>query len=178
MIHKFENHEISKETKILILGTFHPDIPNEADFFYGRSRNYLWRILPEVFHYANLKQSQIEDKFKFMKKFNIDFVDIIKEIDVPFGQENNYNDAFIDALVVEWKNIILEIQKLKNIEAIYFTRKTFIGIPNIESEISKIRNYCTKECIRFCLLETPARFSNPRKIESWKNTMIEKTTCL
>ncbi|WNM20387.1 uracil-DNA glycosylase family protein [Flavobacterium capsici] len=178
MTHKFENHEISKQTKILILGTFHPDISNEADFFYGRSRNYLWRILPLVINNQDLKQSPLENKFEFMKKFNIDFVDVIKKINVPIGQENNYKDTFIDSLVIEWKDIIVEIQNLESLEAVYFTRKTFIGIPNIENEISKIRNHCVKKCIRFCLLETPSRYSNQRKIEGWRNTIIEKTTCL
>lgn len=178
MRHKFENHEISKETKILILGTFHPAIQNDADFFYCRPRNYLWRILPLAMYANDLKGSQLENKFEFMRKFNIDFVDLIEEIDAPIGQEDNYNDIFIDNLVVEWKDIIGEIRNLKKLEAVYFTRKTFIGIPNIENEISKIRNYCVNECIRFCLLETPARYCNQRKIESWRNTIIDKTTCL
>ena len=178
MRHKFENHEISKETKILILGTFHPDIINEADFFYGRTRNYLWRILPLSMYDNDLKGMQLEQKFEFMNKFNIDFIDIIEEINVPIAEEDNYKDAFIDNLVVAWKDVINEIVNLKKLEAVYFTRKTFIGIPNIENEISKIRNFCVKNCIRFYMLETPARYCNQRKIDSWRNIIVDKNTCL
>lgn len=40
--HRFINHKINPDTEILILGTFNPEAKeNEADFFYGRSRNYL-----------------------------------------------------------------------------------------------------------------------------------------
>ncbi len=39
--HRFLDHQINPETEILILGTFNPETEkNEADFFYGRNRNY------------------------------------------------------------------------------------------------------------------------------------------
>ena len=41
------------ELEYLFVGTFNPswDFNNaeQADYFYGRNRNFFWRILPEVF---------------------------------------------------------------------------------------------------------------------------------
>ncbi|MFN3850626.1 MAG: hypothetical protein ACK4NY_14420 [Spirosomataceae bacterium] len=179
MLHKFREHIISNKTKILILGTFHPDINNGTDFFYGRPRNFLWRILPACFDYEDLKNATLQEKQIFMSHFHIDFADIIHSLDnLPVGQEDNYRDDYIDNYIDEWKNIIEIIRNLPDLNAVYFTRKTFSNIPNIEVKIAQIRNYCVQNCIRFCLLETPARFSNQDKINSWKATIIHKTTCL
>lgn len=179
MLHKFSYHLVSPGTKILILGTFHPDIDNGVDFFYGRPRNYLWRILPACFNYQDLKNQPIEQKQVFMSLYKIDFADIIHSLqNVPVGHEANYDDEFIDGLVHQWKGITQLIDNLKNLEGVYFTRKTFANIPNIELKISEIRNHCVLKCIRFCLLETPSRYSNQRKIDSWTATIINMTTCL
>lgn len=48
--HKFIDHQLNPNTMVLIVGTFNPNVNNnEADFFYGRNRNYLWRLLPIAF---------------------------------------------------------------------------------------------------------------------------------
>mgnify|MGYP000203195880 CR=1 FL=1 len=45
--HKFLDHNINPKAEMLFLGTFNPETENnDADFFYGRSRNYLWKLLP------------------------------------------------------------------------------------------------------------------------------------
>ena len=46
--HKFINHKIQEDTKVLIIGTFHPETSSGSDFFYGRSRNFLWRLLSKA----------------------------------------------------------------------------------------------------------------------------------
>ena len=90
MLHKFRDHYISKETKILILGTFHPEINNGADFFYGRPRNFLWSILPSCFDYPDLYHVTLQEKQNFMNEFCIDFADIIHSLNnLPPGQESN-----------------------------------------------------------------------------------------
>jgi G:T/U-mismatch repair DNA glycosylase len=61
--HKFVNKKIDPDTEILIIGTFNPDTAgNEADFFYGRQRNFLWTLLPYAFGEANLKNASRNDK--------------------------------------------------------------------------------------------------------------------
>ena len=50
-------HQISPQTETLILGTFNPETPdNETEFFYGRRRNYLWRLLPSAYGGNDLKR--------------------------------------------------------------------------------------------------------------------------
>lgn len=180
MKHKFSTHIVSSKTQILILGTFHPDENTGASFFYGRSRNYLWKILPTVMTGKNtdLKRASDEDKKKFMADYNIDFIDLVESADICANDKKNYSDLFLDKHIVKWKKITEEIDKLKDLKAVYFTRKTFIGIPKIEMKVSEIRNYCMNKKIRFCLLETPARYSNDSKIEKWRNTIVYQTTCL
>lgn len=178
ILHKFRNHIVSPDTEILILGTFHPDINTGADFFYGRPRNYLWRILPICFDAQSLKDAPIALKQQFMENFHIDFADIIHSVKLSEGEEINYGDDFIDNKVVQWKDIVQIIYNLPKLKAVYFTRKTFTKVPNIELTISQIRNYCVQKCIRFCFLETPARYANERKINSWQATIVEQTTCL
>jgi len=74
--HKFRNHIVSNDTEILILGTFHPDIANSADFFYGRPRNYFWKIPPICLGASDLKSVKLEEKKEFMEKYKVDFADI------------------------------------------------------------------------------------------------------
>ena len=166
--HRFIDHQINSETEILILGTFNPDTEkNEADFFYGRGRNYLWRLLPTAFQKPDLKKASKQEKLSFIEQRKIDFIDLIAEIKVEDGQEANYNDDFIDKKVTKWRDIITEIKKLKNLKKICFTRKTFNNIPNMEKQIEIIQEYCFKNGIYFKALTTPARFYNEKKQIEW-----------
>ena len=61
--HKFKNHHIQPDTEILVIGTFSPDAPkNLADFFYGRNRNNLWKLIPFAFDKESLKSKPTNDK--------------------------------------------------------------------------------------------------------------------
>ena len=54
--HKFLDLFPLQGKKILIIGTFNPDVTcNDAEFFYGRAKNFFWRLLPEVFGEESLK---------------------------------------------------------------------------------------------------------------------------
>jgi G:T/U-mismatch repair DNA glycosylase len=178
ILHKFRNHHVSQEIEILILGTFNPDIPDGPTFFYGRPRNYLWQLLPGCWILPSLRNSHLHDKLAFMAQYKIDFADLIASADVEQGQHANFLDTYIDPRVQAWKNIIELITQLPQLKAVYFTRKTFGGIPNIHSKIIEIRNHCLQAGIRFCLLETPARFANAAKQQQWINTIINRAICL
>ena len=59
--HKFLDKYPMAGKKIVIIGTFNPDVEeNKAEFFYGRSRNYFWNLLPKVFGYEPLKEKDIK----------------------------------------------------------------------------------------------------------------------
>jgi G:T/U-mismatch repair DNA glycosylase len=178
ILHKFRNHQVIQETEILILGSFNPDIPDGPTFFYGRHKNNLWQLLPGCWIIPSLRYSPLHDKKAFMVKYKIDFADLIASVDVEEGQHANFLDTYIDPRVETWKNIIELITQLPKLKAVYFTRKTFGGIPNIHNKIIEIINHCQQVGIRFCLLETPARFVNADKQQQWISTIINQRTCL
>lgn len=175
---KFKNYLVSNETEILILGTFSHNVVDGADFFYGKSRNFLWHLLPISFGLTSLKDATLKEKKAFMKKYNIDFVDIINAIEVPEGEENNLDDTFIDKHAIEWNSVETLIESLPNIKAVYFTRKTFNGIHQSKQKVMQIANFCNLNKIRFCKLETPAKFYDDNKQKQWIDTIVNKTTCM
>ncbi|GAA4314305.1 hypothetical protein GCM10023149_10420 [Mucilaginibacter gynuensis] len=178
VLHKFRDHEVSAKTETLILGTFNPDIPGGPDFFYGRARNFLWHLLPECFNEPVLKEASLAEKQVFMARHKIDFADLIHALDVPDGEETNIDDDFIDSHVQQWKDIVSLMDTLPNLKAIYFTRKTFNGIPNMRVQVNAIAAHCKQKNIRICKLETPARFFSPEKQQQWNDTIVLKKTCL
>jgi G:T/U-mismatch repair DNA glycosylase len=178
ILHKFRDHQVAADTEILILGTFSGDTEEGTDFFYGRSRNFLWHLLPQCWAKEPLKEAGLEEKKRFMAEHKIDFADLIHAIDVPEGEEKNVDDAFIDSQATEWKNIIQIMKSLSNLKAVYFTRKTFNGIPNAKRHLAPIVDYCRQMDIRICKLETPAKFYSPEKLQQWKDTIVSKKTCL
>ena len=171
--HKFRSHHISKDAEILIIGTFNPDTSmNDANFFYSRQRNYLWKILPNSFNEGDLKGASRIEKENFISKHKIDFVDLIEEIIVDNGQETNYYDAYLDKQKIQWKDIVSEIQELPNLKKVCFTRTTFSDIPNMNKKISSIQHYCVERNIFFKRLVTPARFYNNKKQEEWNKFLL------
>lgn len=171
--HLLLNHQINPDTETLIIGTFNPETSkNEADFFYGRSRNFMWQILPTAFGEETLKGKSTEEKLAFIKKYKIDFIDLIAEVDIEDGQEANYNDAYLDDKVSKWWDVIAELKKLNNIKQVCFTRKTFSGVPNIKKKIEEIEEHCFKNRIWFKNLVTPSRFYREDKQAQWTNFLL------
>jgi len=173
--HKFLSHKINSYTETLIIGTFNPDATgNPADFFYGRGRNYLWRLLPTAFGEPDLKGKSKNEKLDFIKRKKIDFIDLISEVDVE--EETNYYDGYLDSRVSEsqWRDVKSEIEKLKPIKLkrVCFTRKSFADIPKIKRRIDDVQKFCEQNKIEFKFLTTPARFYRADKQEEWTNFLI------
>lgn len=173
--HKFNKLPINPNTEILIIGTFNPDVSRnkEADFYYTRSRNYLWSLLPKVFNNASLKEESKEKKFEFIKKYNISFIDLINEVIIEETsineiEKNIYADIYLDDKVKRWINIIEILKSNKKIIKVFFTRKTFSKIPNIKEKIQEIKTFCKNNNIKFEYLISPARFENDKKLNTWK----------
>lgn len=168
ILHKFSHHQINPNTETLIIGTFNPKTQeNEAEFFYGRARNYLWTLLPTAFDISDLKNAAFADKLSFIEKYKIDFIDLIEEIEIEEGQETNYSDSYIDSRVIKWKDIIKVIDSLPNLNKICFTRKTFSGIPKMKNRLDLIQAHCKNNGIYFETLVTPARFNREDKQIIW-----------
>lgn len=178
ILHKYRDHQVNIETQILLLGTFNPDSADSPDFFYGRQRNFLWHLLPQCWNSASLKEASLFSKQQFMAKYKIDFADLIHSLEVPEGEEDNIDDDFIDSHVQQWKDIVALMETLPSLKEVYFTRKTFNGIPNMRTRVNIIAEYCKQNNIRICKLETPARFHSPEKQQQWIDTIVKKRTCL
>jgi G:T/U-mismatch repair DNA glycosylase len=175
---KFKNYQVNPNTEILILGTFSHDVVDGADFFFGKARNFLWHLLPICYNLPSLKEATLKEKQDFMLKYKIDFADLIATLDVPEGEENNLDDTFIDTHASEWKDIPALIAGLSHLKAVYFTRKTFNGIANTKKQIALTAQYCLENKIRFCKLETPAKFFSPEKQQQWIDTIVKQKTCM
>jgi G:T/U-mismatch repair DNA glycosylase len=164
--HRFLSHTINPDTETLVVGTFNPDTPeNIADFYYGRQRNYLWTLIPAAFGDPSLKGKTKDAKLAYAKERKIDFIDLIASVDVE--DESNYDDDYLDGKIATWRDVITEIEKLKNLKRVCFSRKTFAGIPKMKERIESIRSFCEKWGIGFSYLTTPARFYNNEKQTEW-----------
>jgi G:T/U-mismatch repair DNA glycosylase len=171
--HRFVNRKIDKPTKILIIGTFNPESKtNLADFFYGRSHNYLWRIMPFAFGSPDLKGKPKELKIEFIKHHRIDFIDLISSVEIDDAEEKNYRDAYLDEKQIQWRDVITEIRHLKDLQKVCFTRKSFSDIPNMKIRINEIEDYCQKNGIHFQYLSTPARYYNEEKQKEWTKFLM------
>ena len=178
IVNKFREYKVSPQTEILILGTFSPDIPEAADFFYGRSRIFLWHLLPQCWGVEPLQEAPLSRKKEFMSAYHIDFADIIDAVDMPEDGEASLDDIYLDSHVHQWKNIIALVDTLPALKAVYFTKKTFSGIPLMRAQIKLLADYCGQKGIRFCKLETPSKFYSPEKLQQWIDTIVLKSTCL
>lgn len=173
IMHKFYDECIKDflDSEILIIGTFNPNIQNnEADFFYGRNRNYFWNLLPRLWNEENLKDKDIEQKKKFLLDKKIVITDLILCVEMNELQKDNFKDDNL-LNVEEWNtNNIIKNLKSSNIKQVFFTRKTFNKSTNfIKTEIDKIRILCELMNIKFEFLITPSRFSSERKFQEWKS---------
>lgn len=168
--HKFSNHQINPKTSILIIGTFNPNVDNNiVSFFYGRPRNFLWRYLPFSFFENDLKEEELNVKLEFMNRRKVDFIDLIKSVDVEVGQELNFDDNYIDERVNEWNDIEELIKNLPSLSKVIFTRSTFNGIPNIFEKVNDLELLCLNNKINFIRIISPARFWRQDRQLLWNN---------
>jgi G:T/U-mismatch repair DNA glycosylase len=173
--HRFLDYKIEEATETLIVGTFNPEAKNnEADFFYSRPRNFLWRLLPTAFGEQDLRGATAPEKIRFIKNRKIDFIDLIAEVAVEVGMESNYDDRYLDSRVAIWTDIIATLHKLQHIKRVCFTRKTLVDIPNMRYQVGAIQQYCVTNNIEFILLKTPARTYSSSKQLIWTEALANK----
>lgn len=164
--HRFAHRLLSKTARIVLVGTFNPETPeNTADFFYGRVQNHLWTLLPGAFGHSSLKKKGKEEKEQFMHRYKIEFTDVITTVEVE--KPDDYRDDYIDGCVVEWTDVIGQLQELPDLEKVCVTRKSFSGIPHIRKRLQEIESYCHEHGICFHYLITPARGYTAAKQVEW-----------
>ncbi|PLY13701.1 MAG: hypothetical protein C0628_05655 [Sulfurimonas sp.] len=168
-------HKLLKEyplqgRKTLIIGTFNPDVAcNDAKFFYGRAKNFFWRLLPEVFGKESLK-GDVQKQKEFLMQHDIELSDLILSVEMSEKDICSYGDDKLKE-VIEWNtpNILKTLSKGKTKE-VYFTRKSFDkNVQNIRDEIYKIKEFCGRNGIKFGFLPTPSRFYSEKKLQEWRS---------
>ncbi|MDQ1244229.1 MAG: hypothetical protein QG565_569 [Campylobacterota bacterium] len=168
--HKFLELYPLQGKKILIIGTFNPDVPcNKAEFFYGRAKNYFWELLPSMFAKESLK-GDVQKQKEFLELHDIELSDLILLVALNEADICNYGDDKLKDVKEYNTDNILEILKKSNTKEVYFTRKSFDkSVENIKKEIVKIKDFCDKNSIKFRFLPTPARFAaNEKKRQEWR----------
>jgi hypothetical protein len=182
-IHKFFNyHEhlpnemglLPKwEAKTLIIGTFNPSNSyhpeNTAKYFYGRKRNYFWKLLPSFANRNHIDSLNVIGQINFLKENEIALTDLLISIDdadinntAHKQRVQTVKDTDIESFnQFTWNtpNIIDYIGN-NNINAVYFT---FLGNPNLntnentfEFQTRLIETYCRNHNIPSNRLFTPS----------------------
>lgn len=137
----------------LIIGTFNPEnlwAPhNDAGYFYGRSRNYFWRILPLLSNSTPINRQDVQSQITFLKKNRIACTDLLISInDAEINQPEHiaYIKNFEDDAIGKFKNLTWNTVHIKdyivthNIQAVYFTKLGGNGI--FEEQIRDIEEFC------------------------------------
>ena len=189
------NHRFMKELiptweiKYLFIGTFNPVWNNNnvdnGDYFYGRSKNQFWCILPNVFNSPCLIYNNKDEKIKFCISHKIGVTDIIRSI--PNADETNkyhrnlilygYNDNNLESKFndistfdIEFNTrAIINLIETNPIKGVFFTRSTFSKIPRVKKQWNKIKN-CSKNQFRTGELLSPAQYFTygvKDKIKNW-----------
>jgi len=180
----------------LFIGTFNPEWNaennNNAEYFYGRSTNNFWCILPHTFNDCCLIDKNITEWTEYCCLKKIGITDIIKEItnadsnnqehynlitrgysdsnlDKKVGQEYCFSINFYDIEIIK----IIEENK-NTLKGVFFTRKTGAGIPRIWQKWCEIKNYCCENEISSNELITPSRYGAGirESIEKWKEIIF------
>ena len=99
----FSGRSIIGKNKILVVGTFNPEDrmickKNEAEWFYGRNANNLWKYIPEAIINSNLKGLKKEDWIKFCKKNEVVIIDLVKTFNSN-QKLNSFSDKEIESLI-------------------------------------------------------------------------------
>ena len=119
-----EKHTIpayyTKDSEILILGSFPSVKSREAGFYYAHPQNRFWQVLREVYNDNFL--DTILDKKAFLKRNKIALFDVCAECEIKKS-----SDASIKKIV---PNDILDILNKTKVKRIYINGKTAYKLYN------------------------------------------------
>lgn len=175
------------EIEYLFVGTFNPEWnynnAQQADYFYGRSRNNFWCILPRVFGGESLKRVELNIKLEYIIKKKIGITDLVINIQnasrASIDDRNKLTKGFSDIVLNQYdlefntSNILKLIEKNKStLKGVFLTRSTLNGINQIATEWNIIVNHCNKYSIHTDRLLTPSRGGCLSKAEIWRNKIL------
>ena len=159
----FCGEQINESSRFLVIGTFNPDAnsctkTNNAEWFYGRKKNNLWRFLPRAMGLDSLHLTDRPDiPITEWKQFCIDqrivFIDLIKSIDTETSLPD-FGDKEVESRISD----NLENTSIFNIEA------AFNGI--------------TFEKIIYSLSWSDSKIKKMKRIRDIVNSNLMNTNCI
>jgi hypothetical protein len=183
-IHKFHGHSehldgdkalIPRwEFNTLIVGTFNPEIKfhpkNAANYFYGRRRNYFWKILPKFCGLPSIPHDDIEAQIKFLKKEGIGLTDLlvsINDADVNNPKHIERIQTVLDRDIETFTDFtwntphIISLIETRQVKAVYFTKLGIryggdLRVDTFEFQMRVIEGFCDLKGILCHRLFTPS----------------------
>jgi len=169
--HKFADYlnlnGLDFEPTTLIIGTFNPgwvEINNNADWFYGRTRNnYFWDVLPRIYEGVNLRQQNSQHWKEFCSRNSIALTDLLFSIDdadvnnpAHLESISNYKDSDIATNFHQFTpvNVLAILQNNPTINRVYLTRQ--LGSDFWDNYWNIIVQYCQNHNITTQELLTPS----------------------
>ena len=149
--HKHRDYVNNNDIEVLFLGTFNPVTTfNDSTFFYGRSHNYFWKLMPVAFVGNSLKNSADDIKKSYLIKNKIGLLDMISSVKVNDEQElKSYGDAQLDRSYPQWNEDIFKlIDACQNLKTIFLREKHFKGFPTSECALRKLENMRSKKILK------------------------------
>lgn len=162
------------KAKTLIIGTFNPEqlwhLNNSAEYYYGRTRNYFWTVLPRFAGLDPIPHGNVNAQLAFLESNQIAVTDLLISID-DADLDNQEHVARIKTVLdnkielfrqFTWNtDPILNYIAKQQIETVYFTKLGKAGSVNprintFEAQIRKIENYCINKKIPTYRLHTPS----------------------
>lgn len=158
----------------LIIGTFNPEqswVPNNgANYFYGRSRNYMWNALPLFAGDNKIEKTDPSAQINFLKKHQIGLTDLlirINDADIHNQLHQKRVASFLDKEIetfgsFTWNtDAIIECIMSGQLKAVYFTRLGNRKLANpgqnsFEHQMRLIESACEKQNIPVFRLHTPS----------------------
>jgi len=183
-IHKFHAHPehltdnqglLPKwKANTLIIGTFNPEHDwhptNMANYFYGRRRNYLWKILPRFAGLDSIAHADVDAQIVFLDNHKIALTDLLIRInDADLDNEEHVrrirtvlDDELERFTNFEWNTPHIQTYLAANdIQTVYFTKlgKPLAGLVDddtFEGQMRKIELTCLELGIPSYRLHTPS----------------------
>lgn len=84
----------TKDSKILILGSFPSVKSREANFYYSHPANRFWKILPILYQSECL--DTIEEKKQFLYNNNIALYDVIQQCTITGSSDSSIKDVIVN----------------------------------------------------------------------------------
>lgn len=172
--HKFQAYlnlaNIDFKPTTLIVGTFNPSWPagNQAEWFYGRTRNnYFWDILPRLYNpNLNLRQSNHLAWKQFCRQNKIAITDVITSInDAEEGNDEHEEilRTYLDTSIADYfsdftfTNLVDFLIQYPSINNVYLTRQEGVELFDQQWEfIEKYRDNNPQRNLHIRKLLTPS----------------------